>query len=105
VGSRQSLPLADIREQFATAYRRMIDAVLRRRLPVALCTIYEGRFEDPREQRLAATGLTVFNDVIIREAFARGLPLIDLRYRDRQHATVIECIDGPRRRCVVDRSL
>ena len=29
--------------------------------------------------RLVVTGLTLFNDVIGREAFARGLPLIDLR--------------------------
>jgi hypothetical protein len=71
--------LADIREQFGASYRRMVDAVLRQGLPVALCTIYEGRFEDPLEQRLVATGLTVFNDVITRESFARGLSLIDLR--------------------------
>ncbi|HYF89222.1 hypothetical protein [Azospirillum sp.] len=34
---------------------------------------------DPLRQRLVVTGLTVFNDVITRAAFARGLPLIDLR--------------------------
>jgi hypothetical protein len=38
-------------------------------------------------------GLTVFNDVIAREAFARGLPLIDLRLvcdRDEDFANPIE---------------
>ena len=71
--------LADVREQFARDYHVMLNAVLERRLPVAICTIYDARFPDPREQRLIASGLTLFNDVIGREAFSRRLPLIDLR--------------------------
>ncbi|WP_230532145.1 SGNH/GDSL hydrolase family protein [Microvirga roseola] len=71
--------LSAVREAFAADYRRMIDAVLARRLPVAVCTIYNARFPDPQEQRLVLTGLAIFNDVITREAFARRLPLIDLR--------------------------
>ncbi len=71
--------LADIQERFAKDYHVMADAVLGLGLPVALCTIYDGRFDDPQEQRLAQTGLTVFNDVITRAAFKRQLPLIDLR--------------------------
>jgi len=71
--------LADIRDQFARDYRAMLDAVTQMRLPVAVCTIYDARFNDPAEQRLVVTGLSLFNDCITREAFARRLPLIDLR--------------------------
>jgi lysophospholipase L1-like esterase len=71
--------LAGVREEFATDYRAMLEAVLAHRRPVAVCTIYDARFPDPQEQRLVVTGLSLFNDVITREAFARRLPLIDLR--------------------------
>jgi hypothetical protein len=85
--------LAFIRDQFAQDYGAMLDGVLGRGLPTAVCTIYDPRFPDPRRRRLAATGLTVFNDCITREAFARGLPLIDLRLicdRDEDFANPIE---------------
>ena len=71
--------LADIRDEFGRDYRAMLEQLLRLSLPVAVCTIYDGRFPDPRQQRLGSTALTIFNDVITRQAFARGLPLIDLR--------------------------
>ncbi len=57
----------------------MLDAVLNRRLPTAVCTIYDARFPDPQEQRLVVTALSIFHDVITREAFTRRLHLIDLR--------------------------
>ena len=41
----------------------------------------------------SATGLSVFNDIITREAFARGLPLIDLRLvvtADEDYANDVE---------------
>lgn len=71
--------LADARERFSREYRTMVEAVLRRGLPTALCTIYDARFADPQEQRLVVSGLSLFNDIITREAFARRLHLIDLR--------------------------
>jgi lysophospholipase L1-like esterase len=71
--------ISDVREQFEQDYRTMLDAVLSRSLPTSVCTIYDARFPDPQRRRLAATALTIFNDVITREAFAHGLPLIDLR--------------------------
>ncbi|MBJ6127638.1 SGNH/GDSL hydrolase family protein [Microvirga splendida] len=70
---------AAVQDEFARSYRAMLDAVLERRLPTAVCTIYDARFPDPQEQRLVVTALSIFNDVITREAFARRLPLIDLR--------------------------
>ena len=71
--------LAKVREAFARDYRTMLDDVIARGLPVAVCTIYDARFPDAKQRRLASLGLTIFNDCITREAAARGLALIDLR--------------------------
>jgi hypothetical protein len=71
----------------------MLEATLGTGLPNTVCTICDGRFPDPQRQRLLATALTIFNDCITREAFARGLPLIDLRLicsEDRDYANPIE---------------
>jgi len=70
---------AAVQDEFARNYRAMLDRILDQRLPTAVCTIYDARFPDPQEQRLVATALSIFNDVISREAFVRRLPLIDLR--------------------------
>jgi hypothetical protein len=71
--------LAAIREQFVADYRSLLDAVAARGLPAAVCTIYDARFPDAKQRRLASAGLTIFNECITREASARGLALIDLR--------------------------
>jgi lysophospholipase L1-like esterase len=71
--------LGKIRGEFQANYRAMLDGLLAVKLPAAVCTIYEAHYKDPDTHRIAATGLSVFNDIITREAFARGLPLIDLR--------------------------
>jgi GDSL-like lipase/acylhydrolase family protein len=71
--------LADVREHFQRDYEAMLGSVLARDLPTAVCTIYDPRFADPVRQKLGLAGLTLFNDVITRAAFAQGLPLLDLR--------------------------
>lgn len=71
--------LAEVRDRFQAEYGAMLDAVQATRRPAAICTIYDPRYPDPRRRRLTATALTLLNDVITREAFARGFPLIDLR--------------------------
>jgi hypothetical protein len=71
--------LAKIRAEFTKSYRALLDAVLAKKLPTVMCTIYDPNYDDQAEQRVASTGLTIFNDTITREVFARGLPLIDLR--------------------------
>ena len=71
--------LAEIKSMFRKRYRFMLDAVLDRDLPTAICTIYRGNFADTYMQQLAEIGTSVFNDVITYEASARNLPLIDLR--------------------------
>ena len=85
--------LADIGDDFEHAYGAMLRAVLDQRRPTALCTIYEPRYPDPRLQRLAVTGLALFNDVITRAAFADGLPVLDMRLicdQDADFANPIE---------------
>jgi len=71
--------IAAIREEFARSYGIMLDAALGRGLPVAVCTIYDPRFPDPRRRQVSIVALAAFNDVITREAFARGISLLDLR--------------------------
>lgn len=71
--------LAQVRDHFRRDYRAMLDAMLPRAASTAVCTIYDPRFPDPARQALAIAGLALFNDVIVREAFARNLALIDLR--------------------------
>ena len=71
--------LADAAQAFETRYRRMLAAVLRRGLPVTVCTIYNGSFPDALMQRLASTALTVFNDAIMRAAVEAKIAVIELR--------------------------
>ena len=70
--------LADAASGFERRYRAMLARVLARRLPVTLCTIYNGNLGEP-SQRLATTALAVFDDVILRVATEHTLSVIDLR--------------------------
>jgi hypothetical protein len=81
------------RERFQSAYIRMLDQLLATHLSVAVATIYEPRFPEPTRRRLAATALTVLNDVVTRQAFVRQIDLIDLRTicdEDADFANAIE---------------
>jgi lysophospholipase L1-like esterase len=73
------LGLADIADEFERGYLAMLAEVLARGLPTAICTVYYPRFPEAALQKMAVTALTVFNDCIIRAAFAHDLPLLDLR--------------------------
>jgi hypothetical protein len=80
--------LADVKDQFQKNYREMLLAVLALRKPTAVCTVYDSIPEMPRA---ALAALSVFNDVILREAFRRGLPVLDLRLlcdEPRDYATI-----------------
>ncbi len=72
--------LADIASDFERRYRLVIAACLDTALPLAVCTVYNGRFNDPSFQRLASAALTMFNDAIMRVAIEHALPVIDLRF-------------------------
>lgn len=71
--------LAAIQDKFESSYHRMLDAVLARGLPTAICTIYNGAFPDPAYQRIASLGVAFWDDSIIRSAITRGLPVLELR--------------------------
>ena len=87
------MKLADIADGFERNYRAALRAVLGRQLPTAVCTIYYPRFPEPALQRTAVAALTVFNDVILRQAFSAGVPVLDLRLicdSDADYANPIE---------------
>jgi len=86
------LRLRMAQDRFAVNYEAALAAVLKAGLPTALCTIYDTPATRP-EQPIIKTALSVFNDVITRAAFSRGLPLIDLRLicnEDADYANPIE---------------
>jgi hypothetical protein len=78
--------LDEIRKNFRIAYATMLDAALSLGLPSAVCTIYEPRYPDPSQRRIAAAALTLLNDAIIQEAFMRKVTLVDLRLICNQEA-------------------
>ena len=65
-------------EAFEREYAAMVDAALRHRKPLTLCTIYNGNLGG-EEGRIARIALLLFNDAILRTAFARALPVVELR--------------------------
>lgn len=65
--------LSSWQSEFRRSYRRM---VLSRGVPAAVATIYDGV---PGLAPGLRTAIAPFNDVILREAAARRLPVIDLR--------------------------
>ena len=70
--------LAQAQDRFASNYEGMLEGVLAAGLPTAVCTIYDTPPSAPNH-RVIKAALALFNDVITRAAFSRGLPLIDLR--------------------------
>ena len=68
--------LAAWQSAFRRDYRRMLNVLLSRRTPLALATIYDGV---PGLDPALRTALAPFNDVILREAVAHRLPVLDLR--------------------------
>jgi len=71
--------LAEAAGAFERRYRRLIGRLLNRKLPLTVCTIYNGNFPDPLFQRVATTALCVFNDAIVRAGLEHKLEIIDLR--------------------------
>jgi hypothetical protein len=68
--------LAGIHEQFQEDYSRMLRAVLGLGKATTVCTIYDSV---PGLEPVAATALSIFNDVVLREAASAAVPVIDLR--------------------------
>jgi hypothetical protein len=63
---------------FKASYVAALDGVRALGRRTTVCTIYEGNLE-PAWAPLARIALMIFNDVILRAAFERGIDLIDLR--------------------------
>jgi hypothetical protein len=85
--------LADLANTFECQYREMLQAVLSLSKPTTVCTIYYPRMPDAFVQKIAVAALSTFNDVIIKQAFLAGIPLLDLRLvcnEDSDYANEIE---------------
>ena len=82
----------DVRERFRRSYQAMLRALAAAGKPAAVCTIYDAI---PGLGPAELTALAGFNEVILREALAAGLPVIDLRLvcdqpSDYSHVSPIE---------------
>lgn len=71
------LDLADAQTEFARDYRVMLRAVAAVGKPTTVCTVYDAI---PSLSAPEQAGLSLFNDVIVREAARVGVPVIDLRF-------------------------
>jgi len=78
--ARSLSALAEISLEFEQKYRRTVAACMQPKLPLTICTIYNGCSPDREFQRQASTALMVFNDVILRAGIEFGLTMIDLRF-------------------------
>lgn len=68
--------LTPVRMSFQQSYRRVIRELTSMKRPLAVCTIYE---DVPGLTDELKTALSLFNDIITREALAVGAFVIDLR--------------------------
>lgn len=71
--------LADRAQKFEESYRRAVAACRELKLPLTICTIYNGCFPDPDYQRAISSALMVFNDAILRVGIEFSLSVLDLR--------------------------
>ncbi len=82
----------DARTRFRHAYRAMLQVLSAVGKPAAVCTVYDAVPGLGPAEHAALAG---FNEVILREAFLAGLPVIDLRLlcdrrADYSHVSPIE---------------
>lgn len=68
--------LTILKKEFQFNYRIMLKHVLNFSKPMSVCTVYDSV---PGIEPQALTALSIFNEVILREAFAVKVPIIDLR--------------------------
>jgi hypothetical protein len=68
--------LTKIKIEFEVSYRTLISTLLTLDKPLMVCTVYDHVPGLPTELK---TALSLFNDVILREAIQHGLPVLDLR--------------------------
>lgn len=68
--------LSGIQARFQTDYRSLIATLLDQNKPLLVCTIYDAI---PGLAQGLKTAVGLYNDVILREAIAHDLPVLDLR--------------------------
>ncbi len=68
--------LAEWQRVFQVSYAGAVTELLDLKLPLIACTIYDSV---PGMPTALMTALSLFNDVIVREAMRYGLPVLDLR--------------------------
>ena len=66
-------------DEFEGVLAGMIAAAQEAGLPTVVCTLVPARYVKPAQHRVATTALAIFNDRVVRRAFAAGLPIVDLR--------------------------
>jgi hypothetical protein len=71
--------LATAADEFEKIFVRLIAAAKETGLPTVVCTLVPSRYVDPVQERAAATALAIFNDRILRCAFAARLSIMELR--------------------------
>jgi lysophospholipase L1-like esterase len=79
--------------EFERAYRKIVQACVAQRLPLAVCTVYNGNFDEARYRKLVRSAVALFNDAIVRTAIEYKLKAIDLRAvctRPEDYANPIE---------------
>ncbi|HEY7674449.1 MAG TPA: hypothetical protein VH867_04425 [Burkholderiales bacterium] len=71
--------LASAADSFDELFARLIAASTETGLPTIVCTLIPARYFEPLQQRVAAAALAIFNDRILRRAFAARLSIVELR--------------------------
>lgn len=85
--------LAEAIRKFEAAYRQAVAACLARKLPLTVCTIYNGNFPEPGYRIVTTSAIALFNDAILRTAVEHKLKVIELRLvcaRPEDYANPIE---------------
>ena len=65
-----------LRDEFRESYQETLSHLLSFQKPLAVCTIYNAV---PGLSRAENSALALYNEIILKEAFAEKLPVVDLR--------------------------
>lgn len=87
------IKLADAVDRFEALYRQLVVTCMKPRMPLTLCTIYNGNIADASYRRVVRAAVALFDDAIVRVAAQNKLKVIDLRLvcaRPEDYANQIE---------------
>ncbi len=66
----------EIKSDFQNRYRKLLGELAERHVQLTICTVHDSV---PELEQRSLTALALYNEVILKEAFAIGAPVIDLR--------------------------